>query len=250
MKVIKKMIRFPFQILGLEIIKAKSYKELRARMQMNALRASKFYFESLENKGNSISDAEYLQFLELKYGGPVIKNNNPWGGDRMNVFYHDYSLKYSQYLSSLRHENNLVRVLEVGILNGIGLAVWSNYFTNKEIYGFDCELSYFEHNKNDLIRLGAFIDGLPVIKRYDQFADNSKTLSITFADKKLDVVIDDAFHSDESIINTFNELQPYLKDSFVYFIEDNQTAWKKLQYMYPNYVFDYNCQDLTVVTRK
>ena len=66
----------------------------------------------------------------------------------------------------------------------------------------------------------------------------------------MDVVIDDAFHSDESIINTFDELQPYLAEKFVYFIEDNSTAWKKLQVKYPSYWFDYNDDDLTVVTKR
>jgi hypothetical protein len=45
---------------------------------------------------------------------------------------------------------------------------------------------------------------------------------------RLDLVIDDAYHSDESIMNSFNELQPYLADEFIYFIEYNRTAWKKL----------------------
>lgn len=40
----------------------------------------------------------------------------------------------------------------------------------------------------------------------------------------MDVVIDYAHHSDESIINTFNELQPYLNENLIYFIGDNRTA--------------------------
>jgi hypothetical protein len=166
----------------------------------------------------------------------------------MNVFFHDYSSKYSEYLSPLR-QSDLIRILEVGILKGTGLAIWSKYFDNKEIYGFDYDLGNFEDNKSNLIELGAFKDGLPITMFYDQFADNSETLYKTFGDKKLDMVVDDAFHSDESIINTFDELQPYLAEKFVYFIEDNISAWKKLQDKYPNYRFDYN-DDLTVVTRK
>jgi hypothetical protein len=90
----------------------------------------------------------------------------------------------------------LIRILEVGILKGTGLAVWSEYFNNKEIYGFDYDLGNFEDNKSYLIELGAFKDGLPITMFYDQFADNSETLKKTFGDNKLDVVVDDAFHSD------------------------------------------------------
>ena len=172
------------------------------------------------------------------------------GGDRLNVFFHDYSCKYSEYLMPLRKSEDPIKILEIGILKGTGLAVWSEYFNNKDIYGFDYDLGNFEDNKTNLIELGAFKDGLPITMFYDQFADNSETLKETFSDKKLDVVVDDAFHSDESIINTFDELQPYLAEKFVYFIEDNRSAWKKLQDKYPNYRFDYNDDELTVVTRK
>jgi hypothetical protein len=216
------------------------------------IKANSYYKESLQQRINSLSDSEYLQFLELKFGGPFINlhYNSAVGGDRMNVFLHDYSNKYSEYLLPLKFDKKPIKILEVGIYKGAGLALWSMYFNNKEIYGFDYDLGNFENNKINLIDLGAFKDGLPITKFYDQFADNSETLKRTFGNKKLDLVIDDAFHSDESIINTFDELQPYLAEKFVYFIEDNRTAWKKLKLKYPNYDYDYNSDELTVVTKR
>jgi hypothetical protein len=177
----------------------------------------------------------------------LIQSGGMSGGDRMNVLLHDYSSKYSEYLLPLRHSEKLIRILEVGILTGTGLAVWSEYFNKKVIYGFDYDLGNFESNKNNLMELGAFRDGLPVTKLFDQFADNSRTLRETFGDEKLDVIIDDAFHSDETIINTFNEMQSYLSDNFIYFIEDNKTAWKKLRVKYPQYKFDHNDDGFTVI---
>jgi hypothetical protein len=41
----------------------------------------------------------------------------------MKVFFHDYSSKYSEYLSPLSQSDDLVRILEIGILKGTGLAV-------------------------------------------------------------------------------------------------------------------------------
>jgi hypothetical protein len=165
----------------------------------------------------------------------------------MNLLLHDYSDKYSEYLMRLRKSESAIQILEVGILKGTGLAVWSEYFNKKVIYGFDYDLGNFKRNKNNLIELGTFKDGLPITKLFDQFADNSKIPRETFGDKKLDVIIVDAFHSDEIIIITFNEMQSYLSDNFIYFIEDNKTAWKKLQANYPQYKFDYNDDGLTVV---
>ena len=263
MSIAKRLIRFPFNILGLQIVNLNGYNLQQNKIKEIIYKANIYYRVALENKKAKITDPEYLQLLELKYGGYVTvpPTINPAGtvkfekvthigGDRMNVFFHGYSGKYSEYLSPLKQSKEPINILEVGILKGTGLAVWSEYFDRKQIYGFDYNLSNFEDNKENLLELGAFKDGLPITRFFDQFADNSETLRETFGDKKLDVVNDDAFHSDESIIKSFDELQPYLAEKFVYFIEDNKTAWKKLQTRYPSYNFGYNGNQLTVVTRK
>jgi hypothetical protein len=209
MSVIKRLIRLPFNLLGLQIITTKGYKRLLRSMDQKLIRANDFYVDSMNNRHDSLSDPEYLQFLEIKHDGYItevpatidsskvkkIYSGSHTGG-RMNVFFHDYSFKYSEYLTPLSQSDDLIRILEVGILKGTGLAVWSEYFNNKEIYGFDYDLGNFEDNKSYLIELGAFKDGLPITMFYDQFADNSETLKKTFGDNKLDVVVDDAFHSD------------------------------------------------------
>ena len=264
MQKFKKAIRYPFNLLGLQIINLVSYNAQQDRISEIIMYANKFYKETLQNRRDSLSDSEYLQFLELKYGGYVtnvsptivksdvvrIKGTTHTGGDRMSVFFNNYSKIYSKYLEPLRHSKKTIHLLEVGILKGTGLAVWDEYFVKKRIYGFDYDLGNFEQNKNHLLELGAFSKELPTLRFYDQFTDNSKTLEDTFGTQKLDIVIDDAYHSDESILNTFNELQPFLNESIVYFIEDNTTAWKKLQIKYPQYNFDNNSNGLTVVTMK
>lgn len=263
MQIIKKLIRYPVNLIGLQIVNLKVYSAQKMRISEIILTANKFYQESLQNKLDILSDSELLQFLELKYGGYIkgvsasIKshdfNRNYFayhvGGDRMSVFFHNYSSMYSQYLEPLRHSEKSINLLEVGILTGIGLAVWDEYFHSKKIYGFDIDLKNFEQNQNRLIELGAFQNELPTLRFYDQFLDNHIALKETFKEIKIDVVIDDAFHSDESIINTFNELQPYLNKNFVYFIEDNKSAWKKIKSKYPQYNFDYNDNGLTVISK-
>jgi hypothetical protein len=157
-------------------------------------KANSFYSEALQNRSDTLTDPELLQLLELKYGGYVLvpeptikpagvikfKSTSHIGGDRMSVFFNNYSIKYSEYLSPLRNSEELINILEVGILKGTGLAVWSEYFEKKRIFGFDYNLKNFESNKKNLIELGAFKDGLPTIKFFDQFADNSATLRETF----------------------------------------------------------------------
>jgi len=65
-------------------------------------------------------------------------------GHRVNVFFHDYSGKYSEYLSPLLYSKKPIRIIEFGILRVTGLAVWTEYFNNKEFHGFDYNLRNFE----------------------------------------------------------------------------------------------------------
>lgn len=264
MKLIIKLIRYPFNLIGLQIVRVSTLRSLYQKHRETFNAAKEFYKFSLENRFYELTDSEYLQFLELKYGGYItdvpatispidvsrIYAGNHTGGNRMNIFIHNYSEKYSQYLKPLRYSDKTIVIVEIGILKGTGLAIWDEYFDNKVIYGFDYDLGNFEQNKSKLVELGAFQTSMPIIKFFDQFSDNSETLKETFRIEKIDIVIDDAYHSDKSIINTFNELQPYLDEKFIYIIEDNRTAWKKLKIKYPHYNFDYNDDQLTVVTKK
>ena len=259
MTLVKKIVRYVLKRFGFFEISTKKYDIYNKHFDL----ALNYYKSYLLCNLERLTDSEYLQYLEIRFGGYItdvkatitsetvsrIYEGNHTGGDRMNVFYHDYSSKYSEYLHPLKDSTNSINLLEIGILNGTGLAIWDTYFSNKQLFGFDYDLGNFENNKMNLISLGAFKNELPKLRFFDQFADNSKTLKETFMDNKIDVVIDDAFHSDESIINTFIEIQPYLNDSFIYFIEDNRTAWKKLKIMFPQYNFDYNDNELTVVTK-
>ena len=180
-----------------------------------------------------------MQFLELKYVGLIINLNyhSESGGDRMNIFYHNFSDIYLKYLSPLKHTKEPLKSLEVGILKGTGLAVWSDYFDEKQIYGFDYDLRNFKQNKNNLIELDALRDGMPIIMFYDQFANNSAIPKDTFGEEKLDVFIDDAFQSEDSIIHTFDELQPYLALNLLYFIEDIKLHGKNYKKNILNIIF-------------
>ena len=93
----------------------------------------------------------------MKYGGPFFSDNNALhfgsaaGGDRFNKFFHSYHDNYTRYLEPIRKSDRLKIILEIGILNGTGLAIWDEYFDNKRIYGFDYNLGNFEQNKNNLL---------------------------------------------------------------------------------------------------
>lgn len=209
-------------------------------------------------KYNDLSEEEKLQFLEIKYGGYVtnikqtkliVKDHiykNHDGGDRFNIFHNNYSKIYTHYLKKVKPVTNL---LEIGILKGTGLAIWDTYFPDAQLYGFDWDLGNFEKNYEYLLEQGAFKNHKPNLFQYDQFKDNSNWLKENFSKISFDIIIDDAFHSDESIINSFEELIPYFSEDIIYIIEDNKTAWKKLETKYPKYKFD-NYGKIKVVTSR
>ena len=222
------------------------------------LKGNKCYKEYFIKKDYKKLDFEgKLQYLELKFGG-FHTGVNPTeelgdlsrfspskltGGDRFNPFYHDYSSKYSKYLDGFRVNN----LLEIGILRGTGLATWCELYMEAKVYGFDWDLGNFKANEEYLISLGAFSSNKPILHQYNQLTDNSDWLKQNFKNTKFDLVIDDALHKDVAIINSFTELEPYLSDRFVYIIEDNRTAWIRLQENYPQYNFD-NEDLLTIIS--
>lgn len=160
-----------------------------------------------------------------------IQEGGMIGGDKM--FWHGYNKIYSKYLSRIKAPKN---ICEIGILNGSGIATFSVIFPNSRIFGFDIDTSYFNKNYKKLVSLGAF-KKKPNIYKYDQFKKNTILLTKIFKKKKikLDLVVDDGFHSNETILNSFNELEPYLSKSFIYFIEDNPTVYDVLKKRYRQY---------------
>ncbi len=188
---------------------------------------------------NKISPKDPRTKKQLLHGGMV-------GGDRMLL--HFYSKMYSEYLLPFVERGNPVTAAEFGILNGTGIAIWCDLFSNGRILGFDIDLGHINDNMDNLKSLGAFKNNIPEMYEYDQFLDNTEYLGSILKDDRIDICIDDGFHSVESILSTMNSVMPYLADKFVYFIEDNKYVHKELRSIYPDLVVDCRGQ-FTVVTR-
>lgn len=169
------------------------------------------------------------------------------GGDRMQ--HHGYAQYYSRYLTpfvSRRHEPLVI--VEVGILKGTGIAIWSTLFPNAEIFGLDIDLLNFQNNRDFLETQGAFKTSTLKLHEFDQFKNNKEYIKNILNGKKIDIIIDDGFHSDDTILNTLSDTVTHLNDSFVYFIEDNKTVYHKVK----DTITDanvYKHKQLTVITK-
>ena len=150
--------------------------------------------------------------LEIATGGMT-------GGDRM--LRHGYAPYYERHLAPFMASKRLVVLVEVGILNGTGLATWCDLFPQGRIVGLDIDLGHFECNRAELESRGAFADNSPELSTFDQFLDNTGLLESIMRGDKIDVFIDDGFHSEESILTTLRCVRPFLADEFAYIVEDN-----------------------------
>lgn len=146
------------------------------------------------------------------------------GGDRMSRSRHGYAKYYAKHLSRFVDDNKKpYTILECGILRGTGLAIWSTLFPNATIIGLDIDLSHTKNNLDFLKSKGAFENNNLELYEFDQFADNTLYIKEILKDRKIDIAIDDGFHSDFTILNTLDCLTPHLSSNFCYFIEDNRT---------------------------
>ncbi len=163
---------------------------------------------------NSVSELDPRSENQILSGGMT-------GGDRM--FHHDYAMHYADGLSKFLSKPPST-IVEVGILKGTGLAVWGELFPDAEILGLDVDPKNFIDNYDNLKKLGAFKKNEPEIYTFDQFLDGKERMDAILSGRKVDIFIDDGFHSDETILNTAHAIKPFLNDEFVCFIEDNATV--------------------------
>jgi hypothetical protein len=209
---------------------------------------------------------EWLVLAELKYGGlqkevprRKVSGSDPRtpseliaggmiGGDRMSANHHGYARKYAQYLAPfLERDPAELTIVEVGILKGTGLAMWADLFPRARIIGLDIDLSHFRDNLGFLKSLNAFAHRDVVVHELDQFRDNADYLGQILGGASIDVMIDDGFHSEETILKTLESARPHLAQRFVYFVEDNDKVGKLLRSSYPMYDFDCSTPELTVI---
>ncbi len=178
---------------------------------------------------------------ELASGGQI-------GGDRMSPLQHGYGRWYAKYLAPFTAERDRdYTVVEVGILKGTGLALWSDLFPAAAVFGLDVDLSHFRAHEALLRSRGAFSRSSPRLAELDQFVADAARLGEILGGRRIDVLIDDGFHSDETILRTFEAARPHLAERFVYFAEDNDTVGPALRARFPGYRC-HSHRELTVVT--
>ena len=120
--------------------------------------------------------------------------------------YHNYCNKYQKYLPFTRSEK--LTILEIGVLQGQSVQMWSEWFTNSEIIGIDISPNCKDFQTEKInIEIGDATDPLfmsQIIDKWPQF----------------DLIIDDGSHMQSDMIQSFKLLFGSLKSGGVYIVED------------------------------
>ena len=163
--------------------------------------------------------------------------------------YNGYGWKYSQHIGPYLRRRDRLTIVEIGILRGTGLAIWSDLFPESRVIGLDIDLTYIRDNLENLRQMGAFGERDVELYEFDQFTSTSSYFTEILKGDRIDICIDDAAHTPEAILKTMASVLPHLNDAFVYFIEDNETVYSDIRVLYPGYaIAKYGA--LTIVSRE
>lgn len=122
---------------------------------------------------------------------------------------HNYLNKYDFFLNKWKEEE--IVLLELGVLNGASIDMWSSYFANGKIYGVDIDeqcLKYAGGNKEIIIQDLGWENNL------ENLGENLHP----------DIVIDDASHFWSDQIKAIWHLLPKVKSGGVFIMEDLNTS--------------------------
>lgn len=125
---------------------------------------------------------------------------------------HTYIEFYAQHLEQFRSN---VALLEIGIMTGGSLLLWSKYFEKYDLTGIDYSPSWSSPRPfQDQITSNEHIDlHFNANSKSKEFADG-------FEEQAFDVIIDDGEHDPNTQIATFRNYISKLKSGGLYFIED------------------------------
>lgn len=124
---------------------------------------------------------------------------------------HNYCVKYEKYLPFKRTDE--LKVLEIGVLDGSSLKMWSDYFIFSEIIGIDINKQCKEYEEGRIkVEIGS---------------QNNKYFLNEIGEKyqMFDMILDDGSHINSDVIFSFEHLFKYVKPGGLYIVEDTETSY-------------------------
>lgn len=158
-----------------------------------------------------------LDEIGIKYinGHSLEKGKQYCGGDK-TAMGQGFTKRYEELFSKWRDEP--INLLELGVLRGLSLAMWAEYFSKGHIYGVDINLSIYRGAESELRRLGAFDN--ENITTYESDVTEPEFQELISGLPAFDIIIDDALHNPQPQLDNFLLLFPRLNSGGIYVVED------------------------------
>ena len=134
---------------------------------------------------------------------------------------HPYTLFYDGLFKNKKNEK--LEIAELGI--GPSIHMWQEYFTNSNIYGFDCDntlIHSFKQIYDNTRVLFAHID----VTNKDSVANAFSELNVMY-----DIIIDDTTHQFEDQLRVIENCYQYLKPGGILIIEDIFKSYNENEYI-------------------
>eukprot|EP00928_Gymnodinium_smaydae_P064677 TRINITY_DN47954_c0_g1_i1.p1 TRINITY_DN47954_c0_g1~~TRINITY_DN47954_c0_g1_i1.p1 ORF type:complete len:236 (-),score=50.02 TRINITY_DN47954_c0_g1_i1:581-1246(-) len=132
----------------------------------------------------------------------------------------DYARHYARILGAFMPPTPAFHLAEIGILAGLGLAIWAELLPQAVLHGFDADLSSASSSLEELRTHGAFLSGPPQLHLLDARSATAERVGEALRGQKLKLVIDDGEHSDETILLALLAFRPHVTEDCVYVVED------------------------------
>lgn len=148
----------------------------------------------------------------------IWKDHEGQLADKWESYLHIYSRVFAEY-----RRHSMTRLLEIGVLNGGSLQIWSEYFGpgRAEVVGMDISREICERLDPAEETLGEDIS----LECMDA-TEPSQMSSFSKEQEPFDIIIDDASHRSADIIKTFQLLFPLLSPGGTYSIEDLDESYQ------------------------
>lgn len=125
---------------------------------------------------------------------------------------HPYTIFYEGLFRNKK--NDKLTLGECGILNGESLLMWQEYFSNSDIYGFDCNNDVITNFKKNFNNERITLSNIDVTDKDDVVRVFSE-LNITY-----DIIIENTTNLFEDQIRFIENIHPFLKPGGVLIIEN------------------------------
>ena len=143
----------------------------------------------------------------------TYKSKDPGGpgtGDKGTV--HSYIEVYEEIFAHYRHATT--NFLEIGVLAGSSMRMWTEYFDTSKVYGIDID----ERPLNGMFDLRPMLAEGFDIKFFDASLPNE--VEKHFAGVVFDVIIDDASHAIQHQMDNYKNFKSHLSKGGIYVVED------------------------------